>query len=258
MKKKFKMLLAGLTLALAIPAVSFSATLSVPSAYPNIQDAINVAIPGDVVEVDDGVYTGLGNRNISTLGKAITVQSKNGPTNCVIDPLGLGAGFYIDKRETRSTVIKGFTIKNAYTNFGGAIYLGWSSPTIIGNVLTGNYQPAGFGSAISGNGSSPWIEGNLITENSADDTQFYSGAVGFVNMSSPVIINNVIANNNCRGIVMTLPEGTTPIVKFNTIVSNTTGIRISDQTNISKQIYDANILAFNDVGLEIESYRGFD
>jgi len=258
MKKELRMIIAGLALALTLPTISYSATLSVPSAFPKIQDAINVAVTGDVVEVDDGVYSGPGNRNISTLGKAITVRSKNGPANCVIDPQSLGAGFYIDKRETRSTVIKGFTIKNAYTDFGGAFYLGWSSPTIIGNILTGNHQSGGgFGAAIGGNGSSPWIEGNLITDNSAD-TQFLSGAVSFVNMSSPVIINNVIANNSCRGINMTLPEGTMPFVKFNTIVNNTTGVRINGQIDLSKQVYDANILAFNDVGLEIEFYRGLN
>ena len=38
-----------------------------------------------------GVYTGEGNRDIDYAGKAITVRSRNGPENCIIDCEGSAA-----------------------------------------------------------------------------------------------------------------------------------------------------------------------
>jgi hypothetical protein len=46
-----------------------------PADFNNIQDAIVDAATGDTVEVYPGTYTGHGNRDISFLGKAITVRS---------------------------------------------------------------------------------------------------------------------------------------------------------------------------------------
>jgi predicted outer membrane repeat protein len=59
--------------------------LYVPSGYPTIQAAVDDAVDGDTVLVADGMYTGPGNTDIGTLGKAITISSENGPANCIID-----------------------------------------------------------------------------------------------------------------------------------------------------------------------------
>ncbi len=52
--------------------------------YSTIQAGIDAAGPGDVVLVDDGVYT----ENISFLGKNITVKSGNGAAATIIDGNG--------------------------------------------------------------------------------------------------------------------------------------------------------------------------
>ena len=74
---------------------------TVPGGYSNIQAAINAAVSGvDDVVVDDGTWSGTGNYDIDTLGKAIEVRSANGSDNCIIDCNYLGRGFICQTDET--------------------------------------------------------------------------------------------------------------------------------------------------------------
>ncbi len=66
---------------LAVPALAHSATLKVPSQYPSIQAAIDVAVNGDTVLVAPGTYV----ENIDFMGKSITVKSEQGPDVTTID-----------------------------------------------------------------------------------------------------------------------------------------------------------------------------
>ena len=50
-----------------------------------IQAGIIASSNGDVVFVAAGVYTGVGNKNLSYNGRLITVRSANGPDNCIIE-----------------------------------------------------------------------------------------------------------------------------------------------------------------------------
>ncbi len=117
-----------------------SVAIHVPGDYATIQAAIDAAVEGDTVLVDDGVYTGEGNKEIDFRGKAITVRSKNGPENCVIDCENSGRGFWFHSSETRDSVLRGFTIQNGRVedDNGGAIYCDGASPTIVGNIITDN------------------------------------------------------------------------------------------------------------------------
>ena len=78
--------------------------------FPTIQEAIHAAEDGDIIELTDGVFSGTGNRDISYLGKAITVRSQNGdPHSCVIDCEGSPAephrGFNFCSDETAESVL---------------------------------------------------------------------------------------------------------------------------------------------------------
>ena len=54
--------------------------------FPTIQSAIDAAEDGDTIELTDGTFTGVGNRDLNYLGKAITVRSRSGdPNACIID-----------------------------------------------------------------------------------------------------------------------------------------------------------------------------
>ena len=57
---------------------------------PTIQAAIDsLNFSDDVIELVDGVYTGLGNRDLYNSGKNFLMRSQSGdPTNCIIDLQG--------------------------------------------------------------------------------------------------------------------------------------------------------------------------
>jgi len=115
-----------------------------PSDYQTIQEAIDAAEAGDTVLVADGTYTGIGNKNLDFHGKAITVQSENGPENCIIDCERDGRGFIFQSGEGENSIVSGFTITYAaYSGStgplgGGAIYCWSSSPTITNCIMRGN------------------------------------------------------------------------------------------------------------------------
>jgi PKD repeat protein len=115
----------------------FGATIRVPTDYPTIQAGIDAAVDGDIVIVADGTYVGPGNKDLDFNGKAITVQSENGPESCVIDLQGNGRGFYFHSGETKSSVLSGFTITNGMADYGGGIRCS-SEPTITNCKIIGN------------------------------------------------------------------------------------------------------------------------
>jgi predicted outer membrane repeat protein len=111
-----------LALCLPVSATTYLVTPSGTGDYATIQDAINAAADGDIIELADGTFTGSGNRNILYMGKAITVASQSGnPSACVIDCQGQGRGFYFHYAETAASVLRGITITNGHAGQGGAI-----------------------------------------------------------------------------------------------------------------------------------------
>ena len=145
--KVFWIGLVGLALLASSPVQG--ATIYVPDHQPTIQAGIDAAANGDEVVVRDDTYSGVGNRDIDFLGKAITVRSENGPDNCTVDcegsPGGYHRGFYFHSGEDENSVLDGFTVINGYMEsawlgtYGGAgIYCGDSSPTIMNNVISSN------------------------------------------------------------------------------------------------------------------------
>jgi len=113
--------------------------------FNNIQAAINDANDGDIVLVADGTYTGPGNRDIDFNGRAITVRSENGPTNCIIDCNGtLGEphrAFIFYSGEGNDSVLRGFTITGGhpgYLEFGAGVRCFYSNPMVANCVFRDN------------------------------------------------------------------------------------------------------------------------
>jgi predicted outer membrane repeat protein len=135
---------------------------------PNIQAAIDSCAAGDTVLAAPGTYAGAGNRDIDFTGKAIVVMSLSGPEVTIIDCGGSAGeyhrGFYFHSGEDTTSVLRGFTIMNGYSDEGGAICCHASSPKILGNVVTGNFADGG-GGGIYCEGTHSIISGNTLSRN---------------------------------------------------------------------------------------------
>jgi len=193
---------------LVFGGTALATTIHVPADQPTIQAGIDAASDGDTVLVADGTYTGEGNINLDFGGKAIVVKSENGAENCIIDGENESetVGFNFNNGETTESVVNGFTITNCNCSFGAVITCYFSSsPTIINNIITGNYGTDCSG-GIYCEDSSPNIINNIIKEN-GDLTDM--GLMGFPDMgfgvvcygnSMPIIKDNIISNNGPKSI----------------------------------------------------------
>jgi parallel beta-helix repeat protein len=114
--------------------------------FATIQDGVNASSAGDTVLLAAGIYTGVGNKDIDYLGKAITVTSESGPDVTIMDCEGLGRGFIFQSGEGSSSVVSGLTILNGNAPYsegdGICCKAEWptykASPTITNNTFSGH------------------------------------------------------------------------------------------------------------------------
>ncbi|MHC4498684.1 MAG: right-handed parallel beta-helix repeat-containing protein, partial [Planctomycetota bacterium] len=170
------------------------------SPFPTIQDAINAAEPNYTVVVSDGVYKGPGNYNLNlSIGldpndpndiRPITVRSENGPDNCIIDADGLGRLFIFDANEPNDYIVDGFTLTGGYAEFGGAIMIDNSAPTITNCRITFS-SASGDGGGIWMTNSSPIITNTEIRNCTSGG---FGGGIYAEAGSTPQIINCLITS----------------------------------------------------------------
>lgn len=219
-----KTFIASLAIISVLMVIGFTeaATVRVPKDYPTIQKGIDAASNGDTVLVSDGVYKGESNINLDFKGKAITLKSENGPVNCIIDCENVDntRGIYFHNKEALSSVVDGFTIRNATIS---GIFCQESSPTIIGNIIINNSTNGTGGGINVLFNSSPKISGNKIADNSANST---GGGINCWQYSHPIITNNTITGNlsNTGGGGIACSDGSSPRISINTITKNKAGL----------------------------------
>jgi len=172
--------------------------------FSTIQAAINYANDGDTIVVADGTYTGDGNRDIDFLGKAITLRSKNGPENCIIDCNGTEAephrGFLFYNGEDSNSILDGFTIRNGYDPVSGGGILcssvrGLVSPTIQNCIITNN-RARDDGGGIMCSVASPIIRNCIITKNVAE--VWWGGGMHCRSCTGAILDNCLITENSAR------------------------------------------------------------
>ncbi len=261
MKYRFACILTGI-IYLLIPG-TLAVEIYVPWEYPTIQDAIDASTDGDIVFVDDGIYSGYGNLFIDTAGKAIGVASMYGPDYCVIDCEYQGNAFSLYSNETEDTIIQGFTIINGRTYSGAGISLYNCSPQIYDCVII-DCISSDYGGGIDVLGGSPVIAGCYIIDCAAPigggmelfgssawvtecviyDCRASSGGGIYCELDDSYITNSIIASNRTsldgKGGGLYLTGMDTQILVDDCLIANnragTTesggGIFLDDNTNI--------------------------
>lgn len=155
---------AAVMILVSLPCVGFAAEHVVrpdgSGDFPTIQSAVDAAAEGDTILLDDGVFTGNGNRDIKLFGKDLVIRSMNGANACTIDSQGApGAphrAFRLDAGETQATRIEGIKIVGGYVQGpfpecgGGGILVAYNShPTITQCIFEDNETGfEGFGAGI--------------------------------------------------------------------------------------------------------------
>ena len=245
-----RLLPAVLILAMAGTGVADAAIFTVEPGGLTIQQAIDAASDGDVIEVAPGTYTGPGNWDIDFRGKAITLRSIEGPEDTIIEcgqpAFGTGRrGFYFHQGEDADSVLSGFTIRGGRMRdtevpsdpqswnagrshpIGGGIYCEFSSPTIVNCVIED--CGAGLGGGIGIVGGAPTITDCVVRECFAGglglaESGGRGGGIAVVAEAEATIGNCLIEGNsghhNSFGAGLYV-QSSTVVVEGSTIIGNT-------------------------------------
>ncbi len=153
--------------------------------YLTIQQAINASVDGDIVELDDGTYTGTGNYEINPLGRKIIIRSASGdPHACLVDGQDTYQLFRFVNGETPETTVEGIGIVNGAAANGAGIYCEASSPTLMNLYVAGNDATEDGGGLFCTDHASPIVENCTFDKNSAYDD---GGGLYAYDWSSPIV-----------------------------------------------------------------------
>jgi len=171
---------------------------SVSHPFDSIQEAIDLAVDGFVIQVHPGTYY----ENIDLQGKAIEVMGMdpNDPNTGELPVLyGLGDGPTVRLTETFSglgSVLKGLAIVGAKGAQFGAVECISSSPTMINCLVTGNHTTQMTGGAVTAVDCNLMLMNCTVAHNS-------SGALGagiMLENSQMLLLDSIVWGNTPRGI----------------------------------------------------------
>jgi hypothetical protein len=168
--------------------------------FTTIQEGINASVNSDTVLVYPGIYF----ENIDFIGKDITVASLLLTTgeesyidSTIIDGNHQGSVVTFENNETNNAVLMGFTIQNGsgtsttiYTNYGGGIFINFSSPTLKYLIIKHNQARKGGG--ISFSSSDAYLEAVTIKENHAF---YHAGGIEILRLPPDPLYSNITFPN---------------------------------------------------------------
>jgi len=152
--------------------------------FPTIQEAVAFAAPTSVIELEDGIYRGDGNRDIRLNQAEVTIRSvSDHPENCIIDCEGTAAenhrAFLVVWQQfqaERGCLLRGVTMKNgyggeefSYDREGGAIHQSGGTVLRVENCVFDGCISEKSGGAIASGGHLT-VEGCIFRNNRALDT----------------------------------------------------------------------------------------
>jgi hypothetical protein len=215
--------------------------------FEYIQDAIDFACNGDIIELCDTTFTGERNRGLDFKGKCLAVRSRDGHSvrseiNCekhargftfqsgegchsIIESIRIINGDVSDSEQNgggiycsgASPVIQACVIEDCIAEYGGAVGCeSFSYPAVIGCELVHNTAFEN-GGGIYSYESSPVMSNCCILDNFS-----YDGSAGgiYCSWGSISATNCLIARNGSAGLVNELCHDFPSIITNSTIVDN--------------------------------------
>ncbi len=226
----------------------------VPGGYPNVQAAVDACNDGDRILLAPGTYTGVGNKFIDFLGKAITITADEGKGTAVIDCEGEGRAVHFHSGEGLDSILMGISIRNGYMPLenGACILIENSSPSIIDCDIENTmelwhqcYNGAGImcltaspliqdcsflkgNAAIGGGGiacddqAHPQILNCVFRENFGYNLFTDGGGAIICSSDSDPVIDGCVFNNNegGNGGAVFAMEGSAPVITNSRFVNN--------------------------------------
>ncbi|MHB8080337.1 MAG: right-handed parallel beta-helix repeat-containing protein [Candidatus Krumholzibacteriia bacterium] len=195
-------LLVGLCRGGAAPAAILRVDPQGTGPWPRIQAALDAAAPGDVIELEDGLYAGDGNRDLDFRGKAVGLRSRGGdPSRCILDcadddPRAPHRGLRLQSGEGAGTRVSGLTIRHGQAladsppaGSGGAVLCRGASPVFTACIFTACRATTG-GAVACEEGACPRFERCLFIGNTA---AFGGGLLAY--RSGPTLVDCRFADN---------------------------------------------------------------
>jgi hypothetical protein len=190
-----------MTVFLLAPIVASANTLIVNAdgsgLYPTIQAAVDASVDGDEIRLTNGMFTGLGNNDINTQGKAIIIGSQELDAKLVIIVVpsdGVTRAFSLSEKEESDTIIESITIRGGGvkgTVGTGIINCLDASPTIRNCVFTEVQSHA-----IEVVNGEPIIEGCLFANCSAPNLDGGIAIYTWYDYDGLTVIRDCVFKNN--------------------------------------------------------------
>jgi len=168
----------------------------VPGDFATIQGAINAAASGDTICVAVGTYA----EALDFGGKAVLVTGSHA---AVVDATGLGMALTFDSGEGPDSEVRGLSLTNGSSTYGGGIYITDSSPTVTGTRVHDNLATYdGGGIYVAGPSSVVTLDGVILTSNVAywgngGGLFIWDGAV--VSLDDALLRHNECSSTYCDG-----------------------------------------------------------
>jgi parallel beta-helix repeat protein len=234
------------------PLASGTGIIRVPIDFPTIQEAIDAAGPGAIIQVAQGVYC----ENLLITKSDLSLRTQPGPMSAVLDGSclgGLGHGFHI--MGASNVEVMGFTVQ--YFEWGFHIHSTNTSRIHLNEV---RFMATGPGLAPGSRGNAILLENssfNTVSQNNLHDNGHLGVGLLGPGSTGNMVRGNRIADNNLEA---TLLLGSCSVMpwngaSYNWIVENEitgtrgVGIMLGPTVNVGNHVAQNRVHGFANFGI---------